>query len=368
LFLIRRHFFLVAAGAFLVLMLLGGAFRLLAGEDGPEQGQGGAGGGGRAAAVTPVVATQRPFTDRIEVLGVAKGRQSVTITSDAAELVTAVRFRDGQAVSRGQVLVELKANEQDAGVAEARARLNQAQRDYDRWNTLAERGFASKAAVEQYRAARDTARASLNAAQARKLDRVIRAPFAGVVGLSDVAPGALIAPGSPIVSLDDLSVIRVDFDVPDRYLPVLKPGSPITARPDAYPDVAMHGRVAELDTRVNTSTRAIRARAEFANGGRLIKPGMMVRVALEHGARTGVAVPEPAVQYEGDQAFVFVITPGPKGLRAVKRPVATGLNDAGFVEIRGGLAPGERIVADGLNRVQDGQPVRVGGGGPRRAP
>ena len=164
--LIRRHFFLVAAGAFLVLMLVLGGLRLMAGDKGPEADGPGAG-GGRAPAVSQVVAAQRPFTDRVEVLGVAKGRQSVTITSDAAELVTAVRFRDGQAVSKGQVLVELKANEQDAGVQEARARYHQAQRDYDRWKTLADRGVAPKATAEQYRAALETARASLNAAQAR---------------------------------------------------------------------------------------------------------------------------------------------------------------------------------------------------------
>jgi membrane fusion protein (multidrug efflux system) len=365
--LIRQHFFLAAAGAFLVLMLLLGGIKLLAGEKEPGQGGPGGGGGGRPPAVTAVAAAQRPFTDRVEVLGVAKGRQSVTITSDAAELVTAVRFRDGQAVSKGQTLVELKANEQDAGVAEARARLNQAQRDYDRWNTLAQRGVAPKATAEQYRAALETARASLNAATARKLDRVIRAPFSGVVGLSDVAPGALIAPGSPIVSLDDLSVIRVDFDVPDRYLSMLRPGAPISARLDAFPDVVLNGRVAELDTRVNTNTRAIRARAEFANGGRLIRPGMMVRVSLEHGARVGVAVPESAVQYEGDQAFVFAIAPGPKGMSAKKRPVVTGMNDAGFVEIRSGLRIGERVVADGLNRVQDGRPVSIAGAPRKKA-
>lgn len=365
--LIRRHFFLVAAGAVLVLMLLLGGFKLLAEDKGPEGA--GPGGGGRAPSVTPVVAAQRPFTDSVEVLGVAKGRQSVTITSDATELVTAVRFRDGQAVSKGQVLVELKANEQDAGVQEARARLNQAQRDYDRWNTLAERGFAPKAQVEQYRAALETARASLNAAQARKLDRVIRAPFSGVVGLSDVAPGALIAPGSPIVTLDDLSLIRVDFDVPDRYLPLLQPGAPITAKPDAYPNMVMAGRVAELDTRINTNTRAIRARAEFPNGARLIRPGMMVRVALQHGSRIGVAVPESAVQYEGDQAYVFLITPGQRGLSTKKTPVVAGVNDGGFVEIRSGLAPGARVVADGLNRIQDGRPVTIAGAGgpPRKA-
>jgi len=363
---IRRHFFLVAAGAFLVLMLLGGAIKLMAGTKGPQK-AGGA--GGRAPAVSVIAATQHPFADSVEALGVAKGRESVTITSDTTELVTAVYFRDGQAVSKGQVLVELKANEQDAGVAQAQAQLAQAQRDYDRWTTLAQQGIAPKATAEQYRAAFESARANLAAAQARKLDRVIRAPFSGVVGLSDIAPGALIAPGSPIVSLDDLSVIRVDFDVPDRYLAILRPGAPISARPDALPDVTLNGRIAELDTRVNPNTRAIRARAEFPNGSRLIRPGMMIRVGVQHGQRIGAAVPESAIQYEGDQAYVFALASGPKGPRAAKRPVTVGVSDGGLVEVTSGVAPGERVVADGLNRVQDGQPVKVAGaGGPKKAP
>lgn len=364
--LIRRHFFLVAAGTFLVLMLLGGAIKLIAGTSGPQKAAGG--GGGRAPAVSVVAATQHPFADSIEALGVAKGRESVTITSDTTELVTAVHFRDGQAVTRGQVLVELKANEQDAGVAQAQAQLAQAERDYDRWNTLAQQGIAPKATAEQYRAAFESARANLDAAKARKLDRVIRAPFSGVVGLSDIAPGALIAPGSPIVSLDDLSLIRVDFDVPDRYLSILRPGAPISARPDALPDVTLNGRIAELDTRVNPNTRAIRARAEFPNGSRLIRPGMMIRVGVQHGQRIGVAVPESAVQYEGDQAYVFAIGTGPKGPRAQKRPVTVGVSDGDLVEVTSGVAPGERVVADGLNRVQDGQPVKVAGAGaPKKA-
>lgn len=353
---IRRHFFLVAAGIFLAVMLLAGGVKLLAGNKGPEQG-----GGPRSATVSQAVAVTRPFADRIEVLGVARGRQSVTITSDTTELITAVRFSDGQAVSRGQVLVELKANEQDAGVDEAKARLDQAEREHQRWNTLAERGVAPRATAEQYRAAFDTARAVYEAARARKLDRVIRAPFSGVVGITDVAPGTLIAPGSPIVSLDDLSVIRVDFDVPDRYLPVVQEGQAIVARPDAYPDETFAGRIARLDTRINEQTRALRARAEFANPSRRIKPGMMVRVNIQHGERQAVAVPQSAVQFEGDQAFVFVIGKREDRQVAQKRAVRTGLDEGGFVEILEGLNAGEKVVADGLNRVQDGQGVKVAG-------
>ncbi len=359
---IRRHFFLFIAACVLLVLIVGGAIRLLAAE---PRGQGGPGAGaGRAAAVSQVAVANRPFTDRIEVLGVAKGQQSVTITSNTTEMVTAVRFADGQRVARGQVLVELKAGEEDAGIIEANARVAQAERDYKRWNELAERGIAPRATAEQYLAALETARANVDAARARKLDRVIRAPFAGVVGLTDVTPGTLISPGAAIVTLDDLSTVRVDFEIPDRYLPVLAEGAPIVARPDAWPDETFNGRIAQLDSRIDAATRAITARAEFPNPSGRIKPGMMMRVTIAHGGRDAMAVPEAAIQFEGDQAYVFVIDPRGQGLAARKQAVDVGSSQDGFVEIRGGLKAGEKVVADGLNRIQNGQAVSVGGAKP----
>ncbi len=365
---IRRHFFLIVAAALLGLMVVGGALKLATAQPKGQGGPGGGGPGGRAAAVSQVTVTSRPFIDRIEVLGVAKGRQSVTITSNTTELVTAVRFRDGQRVGQGQVLVELKAGEEDAGLIEAQARLSQAEREYARWKALADQGIAPRATAEQYLSTLETARAGVKAANARKLDRVIRAPFSGVVGLTDVAPGSLISPGSPIVSLDDVAVVRVDFEVPDRYLPVLREGAPIVARPDAYADDAFQGRIALLDSRIDAATRAITARAEFPNPAGRIKPGMLMRVTISHGGRDALAVPEAAVQFEGDQAYVFVIAARGEGQAARKQAIDTGVSQDGFVEIRGGLKAGDRIVADGLNRIQDGQPVRVGGGRSGAAP
>ncbi|ACL94726.1 efflux RND transporter periplasmic adaptor subunit [Caulobacter vibrioides] len=358
---IRRHFFLVVALAAVVLMLGVGGFKLAFAKKEIT-----GGGGGRATSVTQTVVAERPFTDRIEVLGAAKGLQSVTITSNTAELITAVRFTDGQAVSRGQVLVELKAEAEDAGIAEARARLAQAERDYKRWKTLADQGIAPRATAEQSLAAYETAKAVVDSARANKLDRVIRAPFAGRVGISDVAPGMLISPGTAIVTLDDTSVIRVDFSVPDRYLETLRIGLPINAQPDALPGETFRGRIAQLDTRIDTTTRAIKARAEFPNANGRLKPGMLVKVAIDKGVRTGVAVPEAAVQFEGEQASVYVITKGPKGMIARRTDVTTGITQDSFVEIRSGLKKGDKIVADGLNRIQDGAAISGGKpGGPK---
>ena len=354
---IRRHFFLVVALVAVVLMLVVGGLKLAFANKESK-----AGGGGRATPVSQMVVGERPFTDRIEVLGAAKGRQSVTITSNTPELITAVHFTDGENVRKGQVLVELKAEAEDAGIMEAKVRQAQAQRDYDRWKALADKGIAPRATAEQYLAALETSKAAVATAQANKLDRVLRAPFSGRVGISDVAPGMLVAAGTAIVSLDDVSVIRVDFAVPDRYLSTLRVGLPIAARPDALPGQTFQGHIAQIDTRIDPATRAIKARAEFPNAGGRLKPGMLVKVAIDQGVRTAVAVPEAAVQFEGNQASVYRIVKGPKGMVARRTDVDTGITADGFVEINAGIKKGDKIVADGLNRIQDGAPVGGGKG------
>lgn len=377
---VRRHFFLAAAFVVLALMALVGGYKVLAkksaGPGGPAamaQGPGGGGGpagkgGGRGGPggpfggptlVSVAVVQPRAFQDTIEVLGVAKGRQSVTLTAAATQLVERVRFQDGQRVARGAVLVELRDTEQGAGVEQAEARLVQAKRAYDRYKALGEEGWASKASVDQYEAAWRSAQADVAAARARQADRVIRAPFAGVVGLSDVAPGALVNPGAPIVTLDDTSVIRVDFQVPERYLGQLREGQTLLATADAFPGETVTGRIARIDTRVDERTRAITARAEFPNPGGRLKPGMLMRVGVSRGQRTQASAPESAVSVQGDNAFVYVLRESERGAMVEQRPIVTGVRQEGFVEIVDGVAPGARIVADGLNKIQPGQPVRV---------
>jgi membrane fusion protein, multidrug efflux system len=373
--LLRRHFFLASAIAALVLMIIAGVMKVAFSEKDGAGGPGPAGaamaaqkGGGRGGGMAPQVsvATVQPraFVDSIDVIGVAKGRQSVTLTAAATQLVERVRFTDGQAVARGAVLVELKDTEQDAAIVQARARLVQAQREYARWRTLAEKGFASRAALDEREAAYLTAKADVDAAAARAGDRLVRAPFAGVVGLSDIAPGALVNPGTPIATLDDVSAVRVDFEIPDRYLASLREGQALVARADAYPGEAIQGRIATLDTRIDERTRAITARAEFPNPGRRLRPGMMLRIAVARGERQSLAIPEAALSVQGDSAFVYVLGQRDERTIAVQRPVVTGVRQQGFVEILDGLRAGERLVADGLNRIQPNQPVRIVG--PRR--
>jgi membrane fusion protein (multidrug efflux system) len=386
--LFRRHFFLVAALVVLAVMIVAGGFKLATmksgggqgGPGGPQAaagrpggpgaaggrggpgGRGGFGGFGGPAMVSAAVVQPRIFQDNLEVLGVAKGRRSVTLTAATTQLIERVRFADGQTVRQGAVLVELKNTEQDAGIAQSQAKLAQAEREYQRWKTLADKGFASKSAVDQYQAAWLSAKADLAAARARQNDRLIRAPFAGVVGLSDVAPGALVNPGAPIVTLDDLSAVRVDFQVPEQYLSQIHEGQAIDAAVEAYPGQKIRGRIQRIDTRVDERTRAITARAEFPNPDHRLKPGMLMRVSISRGQRQALAAPETAVSVQGDSAFVYVIRQMGERAIAEQRPVVTGLRQDNFVEILDGLQPGEHVISDGLNKVQPGQPVRVAGG------
>ncbi|RYG09666.1 MAG: efflux RND transporter periplasmic adaptor subunit, partial [Caulobacteraceae bacterium] len=292
-----------------------------------------------------------------------RGRRSVNITSSTSELITRVMFTDGQRVAAGTPLVQLQAGEEVADVAAARAQVARARTMYERYQQLGDRGFASPMMVEQYETELESAQATLAATQARSGDRTIRAPFAGVLGLSTVTAGTLINPGAVITTLDDIDVVRVDFPIPERYLAVLRAGAPITATIDAYGDEVFTGRIALVDTRVNEQNRSVVARAEIPNPGARIRPGMAVRVAVQQGVRQGVAVPEAAVQYEGDGAFVYRIANGGRGSTAQRVEVDTGVVEGGFVEILSGLNANDRVVGSGLNRIQPGAPVSVAGRG-----
>lgn len=361
---IRRHLFLILAGVLLGLMVLAAVGKIVFAQDGAGPGAAGPGarGGGRGQAVAATTVATRAFSDQIRVLGVARGKRSVTITAPTTELITRVLFTDGQSVGAGQPLVELQAREEDAGVIEARARVAQAQREYDRYKALADRGMAPRVTAEDAETALESAKAGLDAAQARRGDRMIRAPFAGVLGLSTVTAGTLINPGAVIATLDDVSTIRVDFPVPERYLGQLRPGTPITLEADAWGGETFSGRIALIDTRINEQTRAATVRAEIANPGGRIRPGMMMRVSVQQGERQGIAAPEAAVQYEGDGAFVYRIVSGERGQTAQRVEIETGVVEGGFVEIVSGLSAGDQIVASGLNRIQPNSPVTVGGG------
>lgn len=332
----------------------------LAGSCGDAEPQGvaagGAGPGERATPVTTAPLSRRVFVDTIEALGTARANESVVITAQVTESVSRVRFEDGDVVAAGDVLVELTSREESAQLDQARASFDEAQRQFDRTRELRREGTASQATLDERTAARDAARARLDELHARMRDRLVRAPFAGVLGLRAVSPGTLVQPGDAITTLDDIDTIKLDFSVPERFLSVLATELPVRARAAAYRERVFEGRVRAIDTRVDPTTRAVRVRADLPNPERALRPGMLLTVELEANRAERLALPEQAIVPAGSAQRVFVLDGGER-VREVA--ISTGRRSEGMVELLSGLDGSETLVVEGGSMLRPGALVRV---------
>ncbi|HEY7840748.1 MAG TPA: efflux RND transporter periplasmic adaptor subunit [Gammaproteobacteria bacterium] len=303
--------------------------------------------------VAPAVTVDFPY--RIEALGTAQANESVELTSKISEVVTAIRFEEGQDVQAGQVLVELHNAEALANVSEAKAQLADARTQHQRAKNLLEKRAVPESEVERLEAQVDAAAARLLASQARLADTVIKAPFGGRVGLRRISIGALLTPGTLITTLDDIETIKVDFAVPETHLAPMQPGLAVTARSVAYADRRFEGTVSSVDTRVDPVTRSVMIRAVVPNTERLLKPGMFLNVEVINSDRRSLVLPEQAIVPEREEQFVFVVA----GNLTQKRRVVTGRRRPGEVEIVDGLREGELVVIEGVQKIDEGTVVRV---------
>jgi membrane fusion protein (multidrug efflux system) len=317
--------------------------------------QGGAAG---ASPVEVVVAETRreAIADRVEALGTTRANESVLLTSRIAETVRRIRFDDGQRVKAGQVLVELTSDEEDALLEEGRARVREARRQFARVEELAAKNQAAESQLDERRRELETAQAQLQAIRARLADHLIVAPFDGVLGLRRISPGAFVEPGTPITTLSDLSVIKLDFSVPAVYLGVLRPGLTVAARARAFAGRSFQGRITYVDTEVDPVTRAVLVRVLLPNPDAVLIPGLLMTVTLEKDPREALLVPESALIPRGSEAFVLSV--GDDG-RVARKPVEVGARLAGYVEVESGLVEGERVITHGSLKVRPGQTVEV---------
>lgn len=342
--------------AFTAVMAAAGYFWFYAG--GPGGGDGRGGGGPVLVKLSAVDA--REFVDAIEAVGTAKANESIEITAKSTETVSAVNFTDGQKVAAGDVIVEMTSREQSADLIAARAQLAEATQAFARVKGLSEKGFASSAQLDAATAARDSAAARVRALESRVADRLIRAPFAGVVGLRKVSVGTLVRPGDVITTLDDVSLIKLDFTVPEAFLGALTNGMTVRVTVAAYPGRTFEGKVAGIDTRVDPVSRAVALRAEIPNPDTLLRPGMLMTVSLLKNQRVVLAVPEQALVPVENKQYVFVVD---RERTAERREVKIGARQPGYVEILSGLQRGETIVVEGTLRLRPGAKVRVAGEG-----
>ena len=177
---------------------------------------------------------------------------------------------------------------------------------------------------------------------------------------------ALVTPGTVITTLDDVSSVYVDFPVPETELADVGPGQAVTGKAASWPDRSFSGTVSVVSSRLDAGSRAATVRGQFPNTDRALKPGMLVEVNVERGERPALVVPEIAVLQVGDETYVWKIVDG----AAVKTPIVVGGRVPGKVQVKEGLAVGDKIVVEGVGKLKAGSRVREGGAaaGPKQAP
>jgi membrane fusion protein (multidrug efflux system) len=290
----------------------------------------------------------------IEAVGTAEANQSVQITSKASNVVTALRFDEGARVEQGDVLAEMDDAQAKAELAEAEAALVDSRGQYNRSRDLAKRQAVSMADLDRVEATLKADEARVAAARAKLADTVVRAAFGGRTGFRQVSVGSFVSPGTPITTLDDTSIIKLDFTVPETYLYVLKRGLAVTAASTGLPGRIFKGTVTTLESRIDPVTRSIKVRAEIPNSDGALLPGMFMTVKLQGDVVPTLLVPEEAIVPEQGLAYVFVV----HDHIVERRRVRTGKRRPGQVEIVDGLEENETVVIEGSQNVRDGTVVQ----------
>lgn len=309
--------------------------------------------GPQAVEVVTAAATLKPLGVEIEAVGTARANESVDVTSKASNTVTAIRFEEGDRVRKGEVLVELDGAHERAALAEAEAALAESQNQFNRSRDLFTSKALSESQLDLIEATLKANRARVDMAKARVADTIIRASFDGRVGFRRVSVGSLVNPGTVITTLDDASLIKLDFTVAETYIHALEKGLPVRAATAGLPGREFRGKVTHLDSRVDPVTRSIAVRAELPNSKGELKPGMFMTVRLQGEVTPALVVPEGAIVPEQGHTYVFVVENGV----ALRREVILGKRRPGEVEIVDGLQEHESVVVEGTQNLRDGAAV-----------
>jgi RND family efflux transporter MFP subunit len=316
------------------------------------------GGVGPAAAeaqreIAPVVVEQvrlTPQRTQLEAVGTSRAERSATIYPAAAGEVVAVHFKPGQYVSQGDVLVELDARNETVAVELAKVALEDAERLYDRYSRADGSGAVVPATLDAARAAMEKAKLELARARIALDDRTIEAPFSGYVGVTDVDPGDRIGPDTAITTLDARKLLLVTFQAPELMIDQLELGQKIEISTWNRDTLKASGEIVAIDSRVDPTTRSFVVRAQVDNANDRLRPGMSFRVALDVVGATWPVVPEVALQWGSDGAYVWAI----ENSRAVRVPAGIVQRDSGSVLVDANLPAGTAVVVEGVHRMRDG--------------
>lgn len=298
----------------------------------------------------------QPFLNAVGSLEAVEG---ISVSNEVAGLVSTIHFKSGQAIKKGQPLLDLDASTDRAELAGLEALRRLGQIKYERAAKLVTERSMSKADYDEARATLDTAEAAVAAKRALIDKKRISAPFDGQLGIRVVNLGQYLPAGSAIVPLQALDPIHVDFSLPERHLADLSVGQKLEVQVQAYPNQSFAGRVTALNPGIDAGTRTLRVRATLNNPDQRLRPGMFaeVRVLL---ARRGpvLTLPGTAITYNPYGDSVFLVQAGEQGGYSVQRKqIETGESREGRVAITAGLKAGDRVVSAGQLKLRNGMAV-----------
>lgn len=318
-------------------------------KEAPEQRRGVRANDGVPVIVEPVSLARA--VDRVQAIGDGRANRSITIYPEVAGIVSEIDFEAGDRLEEGDVILKLNNQKARIAVDIAEARLAEARRKVERYNALLDRNAIAFAQVDTARTELRTAELEVEQAREALADRTIRAPFDGVVGIPQVEVGDRVTDSTAITSLDDRSIILVEFEAPEIYLKRIKVGQPVTATTAGLRGQTFEGRVTEINSRVDPQSRAVRLRAALDNPGEVLRGGMSFNVKLVLDGGEYPAIPELALLWARDGSHVWAVEDG----KAKKVAVMVVKRAEGRVLVAGNLAPGQLVVVEGTQRLRPGR-------------
>ena len=314
--------------------------------------------------VTTIVAAEEEWPSTLSAIGSVSALQGVVVSADLAGVVRSISFNSGNQVKQGQVLVRLDTAQEQAQLAEANARRDLAKLNLERAEKLVERGVIAQAELDRLRAEARTAEASEQAIRATIGRKTIRAPFSGQLGIRQIDLGQRLNEGDPIVDLQALGSVYVDFALPQGEVSQLHRGAEVSVV--AENGVEMKGKVTAINSLIDQATRNVAVQATFANPGARLKPGMFVDVKVDLGSAVrAVSLPASAVNFApyGNSVFVVEQVTDPKTKKAYKgvnqRFIKLGRERGDQVAVLSGIKPGEEVVTTGAFKLRPGAAVVV---------
>jgi membrane fusion protein (multidrug efflux system) len=316
-------------------------------------------------AVTTMLAQEAKWPSTLGAIGTVAAVRGVTVAADLPGTVDRITFESGKWVTQGDVLVELDTRQERAQLAAIEAQRDLASVNYKRMDALAREGIISRADYDTAAASQKQTQAQVGEIKATIERKTIRAPFSGILGIRQVNLGQYLSAGDPIVPLQSLNPIYVNFGVPQQDAPKVRIGRAVRITARELTGTAFTGRVTAIDSVVDPTTRNIQVQATLANADTKLRPGMFVQSDLVLGAdQTVVAIPASGISYApyGDSVFVVTTLKDDKGkpYRGVRQQfVKIGGSRGDQIAVLSGVKPGDEVVTSGVFKLRNGAAVQV---------